>query len=61
MENIRVDVGNVNKDIKTTIKNGTGMEFYGSYNAVYDRSMDGIADVGIGIIYSRFDLLTDKR
>ena len=36
------------------------MEFYGSYNAVYDRSMDGIADVGIGIVYSRFDLLTDK-
>ena len=37
------------------------MEFYGSYNAVYDRSVDGFTDVGIGILYIGFNLLTDKR
>ena len=37
------------------------MEFYGSYWAVYDRSMDGFIPMGIGIIYAGFDLLTDKR
>ena len=47
MENFRMDVGDVNKDIKTTIKNGTGIELYGSDSAVYGRNLDEFRIMGI--------------